>query len=109
MHAGVRAARSCYVDGAPLDLAEHLLEPALNGGEPRLHLPAVKIGSVVRDSQFDAPHVACGRIRCGAIRASPPECPARTADNFRADKNPPRAPPMPRAERQGPLFLRCGR
>jgi hypothetical protein len=45
------------MNGPALDLAYDFLKHALNGGQAGLHLPAVKIGSVVRNLEAEPSHV----------------------------------------------------
>ncbi len=56
VHARVGAARSGHLHRPALDLRNHFFERALNGRQPRLHLPAVIIGAVVGNQNLDSPH-----------------------------------------------------
>ncbi len=61
VNAGIGAARAVDHDFFLRDFARGVVERALNRRHTRLRLPAVKIGAVVRDGEFDIAH-AIGAI-----------------------------------------------
>ncbi len=56
MDAGVRPAAGCRSSLATAQLINGFLKGLLNCPQARLPLPAMKIGAVVAEGQFDVPH-----------------------------------------------------
>jgi hypothetical protein len=64
--AGVGTAGTGYVNGAAFDFRDDGFEGALDGGEAGLNLPAVEIGTVIRELKPDAAHYPPSFKRAGS-------------------------------------------
>ncbi len=56
VHARISTSRAVYPNGLVEDAAEDFLERALYGRNAWLELPAVIVGAVVRDGEFQVAH-----------------------------------------------------